>query len=65
MAKRCYIIRDTIACWVTFTHTVEADTKDDAMKAYMNGVDICDTPPIIGDAIDYLPQEISFKEEIS
>lgn len=55
MAK--FIIRDTLACMVTWTYECEAESVEDAQQLFMDGALACtgDTP-IIGDCIEYVPQ---------
>jgi hypothetical protein len=46
-----YLVTETVACWVSFTHEVEAESEAAAIEMMKEGnsIDIVDT---IGDSID-------------
>lgn len=47
-----YTIKDTIACWVTWSYEIEADSEADAITKYRQEQPTSPTPPEIGDTID-------------
>ena len=49
-----YIVTDKVPCWVTYAYHVEADTSEEAIKAYHDGEGEMVAPelgPEIGDTI--------------
>ncbi len=52
--KRRYTIKETMACWVTWTRVVEADDEYTAVDMFFNGEGEPVGEPDIGDCIDYI-----------
>ena len=46
-------ILDTQACYVTWTHEIEATSKQDATEKYRNGACNLVGDPEIGDSLDF------------
>lgn len=60
MAK--FIIRDTMACYVTWNYEVEAESEDAARELWMEGRATA-LGETIGDSIDFLPQQVEVERE--
>lgn len=58
-----YVIRDTIACRVTWSYGVEADSEEEAMRKFRDGEH--DAPlelPEIGDCIEWVDQQTTVEK---
>ena len=60
-----YLIRDKIACYVTWTYAVEADDEASAMEAFRESEWKHQGEPEIGDCIDSWPQETTIEAAAS
>ena len=56
-----FLVKDTIACWVTWTHEIEAKDADEAKSRYRDGDHDAAIETIIGDCIDYEPMSLKIE----
>lgn len=47
-----FTITETVACWVTFTHIIDAPSEEEARLKMYNGEGLVLDNPIIGDSLD-------------
>lgn len=54
-----FIVKDRMACWVTWSYEVEADDEDAALDAFCQGDHGEAGEPEIGDSVDMLDNELT------
>jgi hypothetical protein len=59
MAK--FLIKDRIACWVTYRYVVEGETEDEAQEKWMDGDMGHELSPLIKDSIDFLDGSVDIQ----
>ncbi len=57
-----FVIKDKLACYVTWTYTVEAEDEESAMEAFRESDWQQQGEPEIGDCIDSWPQETTMEK---
>ena len=58
---KAFYIRETVACFVTFTKRIEAENEKAALDLWREGGGDDEGAAEIGDTIDYVPQEIEIQ----
>ena len=58
-----FIVKDTQACWVTWSHVIEADTAEQARTKYVVQQPTSNTAPEIGDTLDDYHADITIEPE--
>lgn len=62
MSKKHYTINSTVACWVTYTASVTADSEAEATEKFRNGQ--CDNEESsIGDSLDHIEPLFEITED--